>query len=155
MAKHKYIESPEKMYELFTKYKEWVDSNPILVEDYVGKDADRVLREKKRPYTYEGFCNYLEDNAIITSSDHYFNNYQGRYADYVSICSRIKREIRTNQIEGGMVGIYNPSITQRLNGLVDKKEVDAKITETPFKWEEVKHESNKDSDRAVSEPKED
>ena len=32
-------------------------------------------------------------------------------------------EIRQDQIEGGMSGIYNPSITQRLNGLTDKSEV--------------------------------
>jgi hypothetical protein len=28
--------------------------------------------------------------------------------------------IRNDQIDGGMVGQYNPSITQRLNGLVEK-----------------------------------
>ncbi|HEY9701838.1 MAG TPA: hypothetical protein V6C58_05305, partial [Allocoleopsis sp.] len=44
------------------------------------------------------------------------------YRSYFPICSRIKREIRNEQIIGGMVGIYNPSITQRLNGLVDKQE---------------------------------
>lgn len=133
MGKHKYIESPEKMYELFTDYKLWVEDNPILVEDYVGKDAERVFRRKNRPLTFEGFCNYLEDNSIIANPIHYFINYEGRYEDYVSICSRIKREIRTNQIEGGMVGIFNPSITQRLNGLTEKSEVEAsvKVTSLP------------------------
>jgi hypothetical protein len=121
------------MYELFTDYKAWVEDNPILVEDYVGKDADRVLRRKNRPFTFEGFCNYLEDSSIIANPIHYFINYEGRYEDYVSICSRIKREIRTNQIEGGMVGIFNPSITQRLNGLTEKSEVEAsvKVTSLP------------------------
>ena len=38
-----------------------------------------------------------------------------RYSDYIRICSRIRRTIRQDQIEGGMAGIYNPSITQRLN----------------------------------------
>ena len=75
----------------------------------------------------------MEDNSIIANPIHYFINYEGRYEDYVSICSRIKREIRTNQIEGGMVGIFNPSITQRLNGLTEKSEVDAtvKVTSLP------------------------
>jgi hypothetical protein len=31
--------------------------------------------------------------------------------------------IRQDQIEGGMVGQYNPSITQRLNGLTEKTDV--------------------------------
>ena len=36
--------------------------------------------------------------------------------------TNIKKEIRENQITGGMLGIYNPSITQRLNNLVEKVE---------------------------------
>jgi hypothetical protein len=34
----------------------------------------------------------------------------------------VKNEIRENQILGGLLGVYNPSITQRLNGLTDKTE---------------------------------
>ncbi len=41
----------------------------------------------------------------------------------MNICSRIKRAIRQDQIEGGMVGQFNPSITQRLNGLTEKTDV--------------------------------
>jgi hypothetical protein len=29
-----------------------------------------------------------------------------------------------------MVGIYNPSITQRLNGLTEKQEIESKVTQT-------------------------
>jgi hypothetical protein len=46
-----------------------------------------------------------------------------RYGDYVSICTRIRKNIRQDQIEGGMTGIYNTSITQRLNNLTEKHEV--------------------------------
>jgi hypothetical protein len=45
------------------------------------------------------------------------------YEDYRTICKCIEDEIRTDQIEGGMVGQYNPSITQRLNGLTEKQDV--------------------------------
>jgi hypothetical protein len=38
-------------------------------------------------------------------------------------CSYIKREIRNDQISGGMVGQYNPSITQRLNNLTEKSDI--------------------------------
>ncbi len=116
------IESPEKMWEHFTTYRDTCKDNVFLVQDYVGKDADEVYRRKERPLTYEGFCNWCEENDIITSPDHYFNNYQGRYEQFIPICSRIKRVIRQDQIEGGLVGIYNPSITQRLNSLTEKSE---------------------------------
>ena len=54
-------------------------------------------------------------------------NSGGTYTEFRDICSHIKDEIRLNQIEGGMVGIYNPSITQRLNNLVEKSEQDLNI----------------------------
>ena len=50
----------------------------------------------------------------------FFKNQDDYYSDFIPICSRVKKEIRENQITGGLLGFYNPSITQRLNSLVDK-----------------------------------
>lgn len=123
MAKKKYIETPEILWQYFLEYKESIKIKPILVKDWVGKDGDEVYKEKERPLTIEGFENYLEDREIISHLSDYFANTNNKYSEYSTICSRIKRNVRQDQIEGGMVGIYNPSITQRLNGLVDKSEV--------------------------------
>lgn len=62
-------------------------------------------------------------NGIINDIGDYFKNKDGRYSDYAPICSRIKTIIRQDQIEGGMAMIYNPSITQRLNGLKESTDV--------------------------------
>lgn len=124
MGVHKAIETPERMWELFSAYRDQAKSDPIKVHDFVGKDGDSVYREKERPLTYDGFCNFLEDEGVIINPIHYFMNYEGRYESFVTVCSRIKRVIRQDQIEGGMAGIYNPSITQRLNNLVEKVESD-------------------------------
>ena len=118
----KYIETPEKMWQLFEEYVNYTKNNPILVHDYVGKDADEVERKKERPLTFEGFKNFCRRN--IGEVEQYFINPDNRYDDYISICRAIKEEIRQDQIEGGMVGIYNPSITQRLNGLKEQSETD-------------------------------
>jgi hypothetical protein len=126
MAKKKYIETPEILWQYFLKYKEFVKGKPIIVKDWVGKDATDVYREKERPLTIEGFENYLADEEIISDLSHYFCNLDDRYSEYVAICSRIKRNVRQDQIEGGMVGIYNPSITQRLNSLTDNVDVTTK-----------------------------
>jgi len=120
MGKKKYIETPEIMWEHFLAYKEHVKSNPIIVKDWVGKDAMDVYREKERPLTDKGFYNYCRRN--IGCVRQYFDNQDKLYDEYIAICSHIKEEIDQDQIEGGMAGIYNPSITQRLNGLVDKTE---------------------------------
>ena len=131
MAKNKYIETPEKLWELFTSYKEKVKSNPILKHDFVGGGGKEVERKLEKPLTMEGFELYCMDNDVITDLSHYFSNKDDRYADYVAICSRIRLEIRNDQIAGGMAGIYNPSITQRLNNLVEKNETKVHI-EQPF-----------------------
>lgn len=138
MGKHKYIETPEKMWELFLSYKKWVEDNPIKVHDFVGKDGDSVYREKQRPLTFEGFDCYVMELEGIRSKgvEQYFTNQDNAYTDYLGICSRIKRVIRGEQITGGMAGIYNPSITQRLNNLVEKTENKHEVSEII-----VKHES--------------
>ncbi|WP_257657713.1 DNA-packaging protein [Parapedobacter lycopersici] len=117
------IKSPEILWSLFEEYKEWAKNNPILIEDYVGKDADRVMRQKPRALTMEGFESFVAYNPDMPIGlQNYFANTGGAYEEFLTICSRIRTEIRSDQIEGGMAGIYNPSITQRLNGLTDKLE---------------------------------
>jgi hypothetical protein len=122
----KNIETPDRMWELFEAYRIHTKDRPILVHDFVGKDGDSVERRKERPLTMEGFELYCMDEGVITDLSHYFANLDQRYTDYVAICSRIKKAVREDQISGGMAGIYNPSITQRLNGLVDQKSIDIK-----------------------------
>jgi cellulase/cellobiase CelA1 len=126
MGRFKLIESPEVLWNLFLKYKKHTKQTPIIVKDWVGKDATDVYREKEKPLTIEGFENYLEDEDIIGDIGKYMSNDGDNYSEYRTICSRIKRNVKQDQIEGGMAGIYNPSITQRLNGLVDKKETEIK-----------------------------
>lgn len=118
----KNIESPEKLWELFELYRTETKANPFKVKDWVGKDGDQVEREKERPLTMEGFELFCFEKNIISDLSHYFCNLDNRYADFIAICSRIRKAIRADQIEGGMAGMYNPSITQRLNGLTEKSE---------------------------------
>lgn len=156
MAKNKYIETAEKMWEYFTSYRDEIKANPIKIVEQRkssvnlrisnSKDAEALKKEMKeasnpivelpaqRPLTFEGFQNWLEDHEIITDVTDYFENKDNRYEEYIRVCSRIKRVIRQDQIEGGMAGIYNPSITQRLNNLVEKQDVTTdgvKINGTP------------------------
>jgi hypothetical protein len=129
MGIHKYIETPEKMREHFNAYKESVKSKPFEIKDWVGKDAEEVTREKERPLTMEGFEDWLDENGIITDVSDYFENKDNRYAEFIPICRAIRKKIRRDQIEGGMAGMYNPSITQRLNNLVEKTENKHEVSE--------------------------
>lgn len=130
MGKRKYIETPEILWQHFLDYKEWVENNPILVQDYIGKDAQMVYRERQRPLTIEGFECWCFNKSIISDLSQYFANTEQRYTEYQTICNNIRKTVRNNQIEGGMAGIFNPSITQRLNNLVEKQEVTSTNTIT-------------------------
>ena len=115
--KSKYIETPEKMWELFEAYRN--SRTPREIQKATPKGV--VSEFHTPPLTMEGFENYCFQHA--STIDHYFRNETGTYDVYRPICSHIKKLIRQDQIEGGMVGQYNPSITQRLNGLTEKTDV--------------------------------
>lgn len=123
MGRPRLIETPDKLWELFNDYKQTTKADPFLVHDFVGKDGFPVYRERQRCLTMEGFENYVADiPGMPMDLGHYFSNSNDQYNEFCTICTRIKRLIRQDQIEGGMAGVYNTSITQRLNGLVDKSE---------------------------------
>jgi hypothetical protein len=137
MSKKKYIESADDLWSFFDAYRSFIKVNPIktveqkkgtviLGKGYEGDagDLNTVELPHQRPLTLDGFENYVADLGIINDLGDYFSNKDGKYSDYSTICKRIKRVIRQDQIEGGMAGIYNPSITQRLNGLTEKIQED-------------------------------
>ena len=111
--------SEDEIWTHFLEYKQDVKSNPRHVSDYVGKDGNEVLKQLERPLTIEGFENFVYDKYKINIHDYLYSS-DDRYKPFSTVCSRIKRVIRQDQIEGGMVGQYNASITQRLNGLAEK-----------------------------------
>ena len=124
MGKPKYIQTPDKLWELFLAYKKEVKSNPVIIKDWVGKDAEEVYREREKPLTMVGFECFVLDHTKITYPDltHYFENKDNRYSDFVPISSRIKSEIKNDQVTGGMTMIYSQNLTARLNNLVEKTE---------------------------------
>jgi hypothetical protein len=127
MGKNKYIETPEKMWEHFEAYRNKVKSNPRKKHVFVGKDGVSDYELLERPLTLDGFECYCYDNGIISDLSNYFANSDNKYSDYSTICSRIRKAIKDDQIQGGMVGQYNASITQRLNGLTDKSEIKQEV----------------------------
>ena len=120
MPRHKYIETPEKLWEMFEAYRDKTINNPRLIDKAL--QSGKVVQESLRvPLTLEGFEVWGYEHGVTL--DHYFRNTNGAYEAYCAVCQRIKKSIRQDQIEGGMVGQYNPSITQRLNNLTEKTDV--------------------------------
>lgn len=117
------FKTPEELLDVWHAYKSELKQR---AEDwpkvqYVGRNGERKEDYPVLPLTYEGLCRYCWETGIGTVH-HYFDNKEGYYEDFGEVCSRIKNEIREQQITGGLIGAYNPSITQRLNGLTEKSE---------------------------------
>lgn len=117
------FQTPLDLYNAFESYKQHVEeqSEKWLKVQYVGKDGERVTDRQRPPLTMDGFEVYCYKHYGTVC--HYFDNKDGYYEEFGTICRAIKSEIRENQIIGGMLGFYNPSITQRLNSLEDKRSV--------------------------------
>lgn len=119
------FQTPEDLLDCWNGYKKHlqrVECKKWPKVQYVGRDGERVVDYPVMPISQEGFERYCFENDI-GNVQQYFDNQQGYYDDFIAVCARVKREIREQHITGGMNGFYNPSITQRLHGLVDKQEV--------------------------------
>lgn len=135
MAKHKYIETPEKLWELFTEYRDNVKSNPRKKVEYVGRNGDRVETPIERPLTLDGFYCFGYDKGVTIH--HYFDNPDGAYDTYRGIVTRIRNEVRSEQVDGAMVGVYNSNLTARLNGISENTNTNVNIEQPIFKGIEL------------------
>jgi len=120
------FKTPEDLEKAFEQYKESLkeEAKQWLKIQYVGKDGERVEDPQKVPYTLEGFKRFCRKK--YGEVQNYFDNTDNYYEDFYVICRTIKEEIRENQITGGMLGFFNPSITQRLNNLKESQETETK-----------------------------
>jgi hypothetical protein len=127
MSNKKAIPTPDLMYDLFKEYVKHAKSKPILKHTFVGKDGKSVFEQRERALTMEGFELFCGESGYAYDLHHYFSNLDERYSEYVPICARIRKAIREDQIQGGLAGVYNPSITARLNGLTEKVQTEQNI----------------------------
>jgi len=114
-----YTDEVVELWSDFVEYWNAVKSQPRIKIEYVGKDGERVETPLERPLTTEGFENFVFEKRGFSIHDYMYSS-DKRYDKFSTIRSRVKNVVRQDQIEGGMVGQYNSSITQRLQGLTEK-----------------------------------
>jgi hypothetical protein len=121
----KYIQTPNELWRLFCEYMQWIADNPYIVEDWVGKDADKVNRKKQRPLTFVGFEKYLALEGVVSDLSSYEANKNGSYDDYIPTLSRIRKICNGEILEGASAGVYNAMIASKVAGLTEKTDVTA------------------------------
>lgn len=113
----------KKAYEYFA----YCDANPWMKNEAVksGKNTGAIIRiPTQKPYTEIGFFMFAGIDRKM------FKAYE-RKAEFNPITTHIAGIIRTNQLEGALVGAYNANIVARLQGLAERKTLEiARILET-------------------------
>lgn len=115
--------SPDDMMLKFEEYKQWADSNPVNKCEAIksGENAGQLIYIPcQRPYTIWGFARYCK------ASRQGIMNYGTLecHEEFFDIYESIVSEMTEQNVAGGMVGVYNASLTARLNGFVDKTEME-------------------------------
>ena len=135
----KKIKDPKQLEEIFKEYKSYTKTNPRFKYHLNQRTGDMVGEPLEVPFTIEGFEIFCHDKYNFTAK-HYLENTNKAYEDFCTISTRIRKEIRDDQIKGGMVGQYNPSITARLNAL--KEQIEQTNIEQPLFPDVSKNDGN-------------
>lgn len=116
------FKKPEELLKAYEEYKESLEQEKLKwpIVKYVGKDGIKEIDYPKLPLTLDGF--YVFCFKKYGNIEQYFRNKDGYYGEFVGITTHIRKEIRQDQITGGLLGNYNSNLTARLNGLSDKSE---------------------------------
>jgi len=125
----KKIQDPKQLEDIFNAYKAYTKENPRYKYHLNHRTGDMIPEPLEVPLTIEGFEIYCYNKFDFTVK-HYLENTEKRYDKFRTISTRIRKEIRDDQIKGGMVGQYNPSITARLNSL--KEHIEQTNIEQPL-----------------------
>ena len=117
--------TPDEMYESFVSYLEWIENNNLISHEVYGKDATLCKVPKMRAITIFGFARHAGTSAQI------FYDYEQK-TPFKQITSYIRTYCTGTNIEGAMAGIFNAQLTSRLEGLVDKKQVETNNVSVHF-----------------------
>ncbi len=125
----KALSSPQELWEHACDYFALCDGTPWLKTDYKGKDADRVEIPNARPYTWGGFDEHLRSKNVIAKLEDYKANRKNDqgvqpYAQFSDVITRIRNIIRTQKLEGAMVGAFDARIVSAELALTQKVAVE-------------------------------
>lgn len=127
-GRDKLFATPELLWEEACNYFEWCDKTPIKTDEVVksGILAGTLIKvPKKRPYTIQGLCIYLDANT------EFFNQFRKEMRertdkeakDFSCIINKIDEIIYQQKFEGAVVGLFNSNIIARDLGLRDKQDL--------------------------------
>ena len=150
-GRNKIFETSEMLWATAVEYFEWCDNHPYLrpeqkkgnisiprnnelTDEQVDKISNSIVNiETLRPYSIEGLCMYIgvnvqylndfengikdKDVSLLSEDESLINK------DFSAVITRIKYVIRERQIDGGLIGGYNPMLVARILNLRERTDI--------------------------------
>jgi hypothetical protein len=118
----KTFNTPEDLYKAFEEYRDFVKTNPKLIQKLAYNQVVNI--EHELPLTLQGFEAYVKADL-----SRYLGAKKGTIYEHYGVISRqIKKEVSSDQLQGAIVGYFNANIVSRLTGMHAK--VEAEIMRT-------------------------
>lgn len=118
--------SPNMLWSLACEYFERVKNNPIKKQDFIkgGESAGQIVElDQMRPFTWQGFSDYLCEQGFNARIYDYKLNRDNRYQDFSEVIDAIDSVIYSQKFEGAAAGVFNANIISRDLGLADRSQV--------------------------------
>jgi hypothetical protein len=112
-GRERIFSSPEKFLHKAYEYFEYCNKHPWKKNEAIksGEKVGKIIKVPTQcPYTIEGLCVY----AGISKDTFY--RYEARKG-FSDVATHVREIIEANQLEGAIIGAYNPSIIARKLGL--------------------------------------
>ena len=121
MAKTKYIESPEQLWQYWLDYKK---SLPSISVPVTHPKLGVVNLDIAQPIHEQGFNIWMFENTDFAGSGvhQYFHNRGGEYDSYVATISRIKDDKFEHNYKYASAGLHKEKLTMSLLGMAEKTE---------------------------------
>jgi len=124
-GRDKIFKTPKSLWQAACEYFQWCEENPLVKQDFRGKDAYEVHLNHPRPFNVRGLVRYLNCNVM------YFNHFESalqgkkdkKSKDFSIIITRIRETIYQQKFEYAATGFFNANIIARDLGLTEKSEV--------------------------------
>lgn len=116
-GRNRIVESPEALLENFEEYQNWIMENPIVVDEYVGKDARLEQKKIIRPMLKPGFaarcgCKKWETIAQLKPVS----------TDFLEAVTYIESMIAEHNVTYAAANLLNANIISRVEGLAERTE---------------------------------
>lgn len=116
--------TPGDIWNMWVEFVIWAKATPKIVHQATAGKVVQIPVE--RPLVLTEFFTWVD--ATYNKTIHqYFDNIDNVYKDYVGIVTRIENHRDSDVTVGALSGIYNSSISARILGLADKKELKAEV----------------------------